>query len=139
MPDMHNGKPRVLSGHCFCGGVRFRTSGFVRTSGHCHCESCRRATSSPVTTFFTVPREGTDLAGESLRYYASSPGVRRGFCGNCGSPMSFETERRPDDIDLYVASLDEGLSVPIREHWHWDERVDWLHVADDLPKSKGGV
>ncbi|MFL0691499.1 MAG: GFA family protein [Agrobacterium tumefaciens] len=139
MPDVQDRKPLVLSGHCLCGGVRFRAVGLVRTSGHCHCESCRRAASSPVTTFFTVPREGTELAGESLRYYASSPGVRRSFCGNCGSPMSFETERRPDDIDLYVASLDEGLSVPIGEHWHWDERVDWLTVVDDLPKSEGGV
>lgn len=139
MFDGPQGKPMAFSGHCLCGDVRFRTAGLVRTSGHCHCESCRRATSSPVTTFFTVPREGTELAGESLRYYASSPGVRRGFCGNCGSPMSFETERRPEDIDLYVASLDTGLSLPIREHWHWEERVDWLHVDDDLPKSEGGV
>lgn len=139
MPDVHKGKPMALSGHCLCGGVRFRTTGLVRSSGHCHCESCRRATSSPITTFFTVSREGTELGGDSLSFYASSPGVRRGFCNKCGSPMSFETDRRPDDIDLYVASLDHGLSVPIREHWHWDERVDWLTIIDDLPKSEGGV
>lgn len=53
--------------------------------------------------------------------------------------MSFETERRPDDIDFYVASLADGLSVAIREHWHWDERVDWLNIVDDLPKGRGGV
>jgi len=139
MPDVQDGKPLVLSGHCLCGGTRFRTTGLVRTSGHCHCESCRRAASSPVTTFFTVPRESTELGGESLRFYASSPGVRRGFCSKCGSPMSFETERRPDDIDLYLASLDDGLSVPIHEHWHWGERVDWLNIVDDLPKGEGGV
>ncbi|PYB71342.1 GFA family protein [Rhizobium wuzhouense] len=139
MPDMQTGEPQALSGHCLCGGVRFTARGLVRASGHCHCESCRRATSSPITTFFTVPREGTELTGESLRFYASSPGVRRGFCATCGAPMSFETERRPGDIDLYVASLDAGLSIPIREHWHWDERVDWLHVDDGLPKSGGGV
>ena len=139
MPDVHSGKPMALSGHCLCGGVRFRTAGPVRSSGHCHCESCRRAASSPVTTFFTVARERTDIGGESLRYYPSSPGVRRGFCGNCGSPMSFETERRPDDIDLYVASLDEGHFVPIHEHWHWDERVEWLHIVDELPKGEGGL
>ena len=139
MSEVEVGKPMVLSGHCLCGGVRFRTPGPVRSSGHCHCESCRRAASSPITTFMTVARDSATLEGESLRFYASSPGVRRGFCGNCGSPMSFETNRRPDDIDFYVASLDEGLSIPIREHWHWDERVDWLQVVDDLPKSEGGV
>ncbi|WP_082352632.1 GFA family protein [Rhizobium sp. AAP43] len=139
MTEAAVGRAMPLSGRCLCGAVSYKTSGLVRTSGHCHCESCRRAASSPVTTFFTVPRKGTELVGDSLRYYASSPGVRRGFCGTCGSPMSFETVRRPEDIDLYVASLDAGLFVPIREHWHWDERVDWLNVVDDLPKSEGGV
>lgn len=139
MTEKREGKAMALSGHCLCGSVRFRTSGVVRSAGHCHCESCRRATSSPVTSFLTVSRDSTELAGESLRFFASSPGVRRGFCGTCGSPMSFETERRPDDIDLYVASLDAGLFVEIREHWHWDERVDWLHIYDDLPKSEGGA
>lgn len=139
MTDTGKGRPTALSGHCLCGDVRYRTSGLVRSAGHCHCESCRRATSSPVTTFFTVSRHGTELTGEGLRVYASSPGVRRGFCGKCGSPMSFETDRRPDDIDLYVASLDNGLSVPIQEHWHWGERVDWLNIVDDLPKGEGGV
>jgi hypothetical protein len=49
--------------------------------------------------------------------------------------MSYETERRPEQIDLYVASLDAGQSVPIRAHWHWDEHVDWLNVVDDLPRE----
>jgi hypothetical protein len=136
MTDAGSGEPMELSGHCLCGGVRYRTSRFLR-AGHCHCESCRRATSSPLTTFFTVLREGTEFGGESLRHYASSPGVRRGFCGTCGSPMSFETEERPEEIDFFVASLSDGLSVPVGEHWHWEERVDWLTVADDLPKGEG--
>ncbi|MDH4442211.1 MAG: GFA family protein [Rhizobium sp.] len=139
MTDTGTGKPMALSGHCLCGGVHYRTRSLVRSAGHCHCESCRRAASSPVTTFFTVLREETELGGDSLRYYASSPGVRRGFCGTCGSPMSFETERRANEIDLYVASLDAGLSVTIKEHWHWDEHVDWLTIVDDLPKGEGGA
>jgi len=51
--------------------------------------------------------------------------------------MSFETEERPEEIDFFVASLCDGLSVPVGEHWHWEERVDWLTVADDLPKGEG--
>ncbi len=128
-----------LSGHCLCGAVRFKVQGAVRTAGHCHCESCRRAASSPVTSFFTVERADASFAGDSLRFYASSPGVRRGFCSECGSPMSFETERRPSEIDFYVASLDDGQSVGILEHWHWDERVDWITIVDDLPKGDGGA
>jgi len=123
-----------LSGRCLCGGVRFKVNGEILSAGHCHCESCRRATSSPVTTFFTVRRSDAEIGG-SLRFYASSPGVKRGFCGNCGSPMSFQTDERPNEMDFYVASLSDGLHVEIHEHWHWDERVDWLNVTCDLPKG----
>lgn len=124
-----------LSGRCLCGCVRFKVNGEILSAGHCHCESCRRATSSPVTTFFTVRRSDAEIGGESLRFYASSPGVKRGFCRNCGSPMSFQTDERPNEMDFYVASLNDGLHVEIHEHWHWDERVDWLNVTDDLPKG----
>lgn len=124
-----------LSGQCRCGSVRYRVSGEVLNAGHCHCESCRRTTSSPVTTYFTAHRSAVTLTGDSLRHYASSPGVTRSFCGTCGSPMSYTGKTRPDEIDLFVATLDAGQSVEIKEHWYWSERVPWLHVEDDLPKE----
>lgn len=124
-----------LSGGCMCGRVRYTVRGDVLNTGHCHCESCRRITSSPVTTYFTVLRRDVVIAGDTLRHFASSPGVSRGFCSNCGSPVSYETERRPGEIDLFVASLDRGQSIEIHAHWFWTERVDWLHIEDDLPKE----
>lgn len=125
-----------LTGHCLCGAVRVKITGEVRGALHCHCESCRRATSSPLTTFVTVARADAEISGDSYRLYASSPGVSRGFCGHCGSPMSYASDERPDEIDFYVASLDDASSITIREHGYWGERVPWLHVGDDLPKNE---
>ncbi|SMC82083.1 GFA family protein [Rhizobium sp. RU36D] len=125
-----------LSGHCLCGSVRFTISGAVRGALHCHCQACRRATSSPLTTFVTVARSDAEISGDSYRLYASSPGVSRGFCGTCGSPMSYVSDQRPDEIDFYVASLDDASSIIIREHGYWGERVSWLNVVDDLPKNE---
>ncbi|NVP57130.1 GFA family protein [Mycoplana rhizolycopersici] len=125
-----------LSGGCLCRSVRFSVTGPIIRTGHCHCESCRRATSSPVTSFFCVARADASFEGEALRHYASSPGVRRGFCGNCGSPMSYETAERPAEIDLYVASLDDATSVSVTQHWYWKERVAWFSCDDDLPKHE---
>ncbi|WP_203423637.1 GFA family protein [Sinorhizobium sp. BG8] len=126
-----------LTGRCLCKSLRVELSGPVIRAGHCHCESCRRATSSPVTTFLSAARSDVVLTGETLRHFASSPGVRRGFCGNCGSPMTYETEERPGEIDLYVAALDDASGVTISQHWYWNERVSWLHCQDDLPKREG--
>ncbi|WP_411036660.1 GFA family protein [Shinella sp. BYT-45] len=126
-----------LTGRCLCRSLTFSVSGDIVSTGHCHCESCRRATSSPVTTFFCVAGKDVAFRGDTLRHYASSPGVRRGFCGNCGSPMSYETDKRPGIIDLYVATLDDAAGIEITQHGYWNERVSWLHCEDDLPKREG--
>ncbi|WLR98323.1 MULTISPECIES: GFA family protein [Shinella] len=125
-----------LTGHCLCRSLAFEVTGDILRTGHCHCESCRRATSSPVTTFFCVATADVAFRGDTLRHYASSPGVRRGFCNGCGSPVSFETEGRPGEIDLYVAALEDATGVEITQHWYWNERVSWLRCEDDLPKRE---
>lgn len=124
----------ALNGRCFCGSVTLRFSGAVLGAIHCHCDSCRRATSSPVTSFFTGSKADATLSGEGLRFYGSSPGVRRGFCGFCGSPMSYETETRPNEIDFYLASLEALDGIVLEGHWYWNERVPWLNCDDGLPK-----
>lgn len=123
------------TGRCLCGAVRYSFSGRMLWRAHCHCESCRRNTSSPVTTFFAVPKEGFELTGE-LGAYESSPGVTRRFCTRCGTPMSYENVEMPKEIHLYAASLDDSSDFAAERHDFWNERVGWLNVADDLPKHE---
>ncbi|TNC68020.1 GFA family protein [Rubellimicrobium roseum] len=123
-----------ITGRCLCGDIRFAVAGPMRSRNHCHCESCRRATSSPFTTWFTVARGDLRWTG-TPRLHESSPGVRRGFCPRCGSPLSYQTDRRPDDVDLYAASLDDPAGFEPQYHSHWDERVTWVALADHLPRE----
>jgi hypothetical protein len=102
---------------------------------HCHCESCRRAASSPFTTWFTVAASEVWWHGPPLQHFASSPGVTRGFCGECGSPLTYEAENQPGLIDLYAASLDDQTAVRVVRHEFWSERVPWLKIEDELPKE----
>jgi len=126
-------------GGCLCGHVRYRVKGEVILSGNCHCESCRRQTSSPITSFFRVRRREVTFNDAVLSRYASSPGVERTFCGKCGSPISFETERRPDRLDLFTLTLDFPDKMSPKAHYHWDESVSWLDVGDDLEKVAGST
>jgi hypothetical protein len=66
--------------------------------------------------------------------YASSPGVRRSFCDQCGSPLAYETDERPDQIDLYVCSLAEPATVVPQAHVHAQEQLPWFEILDDLPR-----
>ncbi|MBP1851101.1 hypothetical protein J2Z17_002544 [Rhizobium halophytocola] len=90
-----------------------------------------------MTSFFTVRADDAELAGASLAFYQSSPRHRRGFCSHCGSPMSYESENRPGELDLYLVTLDDPSGVRVTAHDHWEERVSWLDIVDDLEKREG--
>lgn len=121
-------------GRCLCGEITYEFDGAENWRSYCHCESCRRNTSSPVTAFFGVPRAAFRFTGRAPAVYASSPGVRRLFCGRCGSPMAYETDRRPHEIDLYAASLEDPERYRPDAHTHVAERLSWFDVRDDLPR-----
>jgi len=87
-----------------------------------------------LTTFIGVPRTAFQIAEGETRIYESSPGTRRHFCGDCGTPLLFDADRYPDEIHLYVASLDDPDAVPPQFHVHTGEQLSWFEVHDQLPR-----
>ena len=77
----------------------------------------------------------TFMAGRP-RYYPSSPGVRRGFCAACGTTLSYENERWPDDVHVMVAVFERPELLVPQFHIFAEERLPWLHLADGLPRYR---
>ncbi len=68
-------------------------------------------------------------------YYASSKIARRGFCGHCGTPLSFEfldSER----MDLSVGSLDDPSLIKPSEHFAVESRLAAWHAPDGLLETR---
>jgi hypothetical protein len=79
-------------------------------------------------------------AGKPKRY-ESSPGVTRGFCDRCGTPLTYAREQDPAWIDLTVASLDEPAGVAPADQTWVEDRLPWMADAGGLPahaRSRGG-
>lgn len=126
-------------GHCLCGEVRFEIGGEPNWVAHCHCESCRRATSAAFATYAGYAHTAVTWSGAPRSEYVSSLGVVRSFCPQCGSPMSFQSERWPGEIHLFAASFDHPHALRPEFHEHADEKLDWVHLADGLPwRTKDG-
>jgi len=87
-----------------------------------------------MTTWISVPRTAFAWTMGSPRYFSSSAGVKRGFCVNCGSPLSYESERARDEIHLYAASLVHPHEVVASRHVFVAEQLPWLEALDDLPR-----
>jgi hypothetical protein len=95
-----------VSGGCQCGAVRFRASRFGRPS-ICHCRMCQKAFGSffgpLVTTHDLVWTRGAP------RHFASSNNAKRGFCGDCGTPLTYEYFGAP--VEVAIGAFDDPSVV----------------------------
>jgi hypothetical protein len=126
------------TGHCLCGTIRFETDAQPLSTNFCHCESCRRHTGSAVAAFVSFRKEKVRWSGAERTGYRSSPAVVRSFCARCGSPLTYEHDRSPDEIDLYLGAFDEPGAFPAGKHIHVGERVAWFDTVDQTPRHLKG-
>jgi hypothetical protein len=87
-----------------------------------------------VATFVIVPKAALRFTRGQPKEFASSAGVWRSFCGECGSPIAYRTDRRPDVIDLFAGTLGDPSSLTPQCHVHAAEQLRWFEVLDDLPR-----
>ena len=122
------------TGGCLCGNIRYRFTGDPLWSGYCHCASCRRNTGAVVACFVGLRPQQLQWTAGLCREYESSTDVWRGFCGDCGTPISYRAKRWPYEIHLYTGSLDLPDAHPPQFHVFCSEKVSWYDSADDLPR-----
>ncbi|HEY1427039.1 MAG TPA: GFA family protein [Caulobacteraceae bacterium] len=127
----------TIEGGCFCGAVRYRASAAPTTSLICHCRSCRRAAAAPAAPWVTFERAAFALTAGELSLFRSSPPVRRGFCARCGTPLTYEHDERPGEIDVTTASLDDPEALPPTYHIQLGDDLSWLKFGDGLPAYRG--
>ena len=126
------------SGGCLCGQLRYRITGPAIWSGYCHCESCRRFSGAVVTSWLGIADSDLEFEGKTPAIYEVD-GVRRGFCPDCGSSLTYAADRFADYIQLHVGSLDDPTAALPQDHVHCEEKVSWFEVADDLPRHIGSA
>jgi hypothetical protein len=126
-----------MFGHCFCGSVHFEVDLPVQSCVTCHCESCRRQCSAPMTVYVGVADGSWRWTKGAPKIFNSSPGVERGFCGSCGTPLSFRSKKMSGIMHLYVAAMDEPAAFQPTLHVAIEEKLPWLKLADGLPTFAG--
>jgi hypothetical protein len=92
------------------------------------------ASGSVALTWAGFQPETFEISEGSPRRRQSSKGVWRRLCGDCGTPITFESERFPGEVHITVGSLDRPGDMPPQVHVFTEERIAWLHLDDDLPK-----
>jgi hypothetical protein len=85
--------------------------------------------------FYTVTRASAAFTTGKPTEYRSSSDVLRGFCGQCGTSLTYWHARWPEDLSFTISSLDDpGLAVPI-DHTGMADTAPWDVPGDGLPQS----
>jgi hypothetical protein len=121
-----------ITGGCQCGAVRYRINGALRGPGICHCRMCQKAFGGAFAALASVSLADLEWTRGHPRLFDSSDEVARGFCANCGTPLTFAYKGR-DYLDISLGSLDEPAKVaPEGQVWA-SSQIRWFGHLHELP------
>ena len=129
-----------LKGGCYCGAIRYEITRPPEWSGHCHCRSCQLALGGAFVTWSKVAAADFTITRGSLKQIEKKPGIRRGFCGDCGTTLTYaadcEVEGQDWGADAWfaAATLDDPSVVEPKTHVFVSHQQPWIELADGLPR-----
>ena len=128
----------VAEGGCLCGAVRYQVRGEPLAKSLCHCRTCRLASGAPSVAWVVFKSGDFEFIVGRAMTYSSSPGVTRAFCGDCGTPLTYQSASRMDTIDVTTVSLDHPEDfAPTEEIWV-EHRLSWEALNAALPHHSRG-
>jgi hypothetical protein len=83
------------------------------------------------------PTAAMQIAGdvvENLRTADSGAQKRKGFCGNCGSPLYNKPQKVPEMIGVYVGTLDDPSGFKPEIVMFASRGHSWDHLDPALPR-----
>ena len=123
-----------IEGGCQCGAIRYAITGEPIMAAVCHCSTCRRANGAPAVAWAMFDQGQVQFTAAEPKKFAASSEVERGFCAECGTPISFEAEYLPGLIDITIGSFDDPEAAnPTMHYWH-SKHISWAEFADALPR-----
>ena len=118
------------TGGCQCGAVRFHVEGVLGDASVCHCRMCQKASGNFYLPLVSV--RGAKLAwtrGAPKRFRSSNHGYR-GFCADCGTPLTYEA---PDGVALTIATFDDPAEIAPRIQWGIEAKLPYVDTIAALP------
>lgn len=131
------------AGGCQCGAVRFAFYADPIRLSLCHCRMCQRAVSGPFAILAECANGDFAWTKGAQKVFQSSSKAERGFCADCGSPLSYRVIGS-DIVELYVCAFDDpstlapAYAVGDESKLPWTDRLPSLpsRASTDIPDLK---
>lgn len=118
------------TGGCQCGAVRFRIQGQLGRRSICHCRMCQKQFGGFFSALVTAPKDGVEWTREQPSYFQSSVNIDRGFCRNCGTPMTY---RHPGGLEIAIGTFDDRSDLAPQVQVNHGARLAWVETIFEQP------
>jgi len=120
----------TYTGGCQCGAIRFRAFGAL-TASVCHCRMCQKAFGGYYAPLVDVKDGGVEWTRGAPKRFRSSDAVLRGFCGDCGTPLTYEAA---DGIALAAGAFDHPAVLPPVVQFGVEGKIGFVDRLHTLPE-----
>ena len=122
---------------CLCGQLHVSTVGEPDFVVACHCIACQRRSGSPFGVGAYYPRERVNAIDGEVKSFTrtadSGHTLTNHFCRECGAPIYWTLQMRPDYMGIALGCFSNPHFVrPVRTIWT-ESQHDWISFPDDLP------
>jgi hypothetical protein len=123
-----------FTGGCQCGAVRFRIDVAPRQASLCHCRMCQKATGGLFGPYASFPTAALSWTRGRRKSFQSSDFIARGFCGDCGTPLTFEAASgEGNNIGLIIGAFDDPAALAPERQIMMAERIAWVDTLAGVP------
>ncbi|MFD1883323.1 GFA family protein [Paracoccus pacificus] len=122
-----------LTGGCQCGAVRFAAE-IAAPASICHCRMCQKASGSIFAPL--VLAETVEWTRGTRSQFASSDIASRGFCNQCGTPLTYESDQ---GVEIMIGALDDPNAVDFSDQVMVGGRHKGFSGLADLPVRQASI
>lgn len=120
------------TGGCQCGAVRYRLTARLDNAHICHCRMCQKQVGGPFMALVASLREDFSWTRGKPAMFKSSAHVDRGFCADCGTPLTYDETTSPH-VNFSIGSFDDPATIAPNGQVGTESRMPWFADLADLP------
>jgi hypothetical protein len=126
--------PSSISGGCQCGAIRYvMRVGRVEKPHVCHCRMCQRATGGLFAALAGCAKNELEWTRGTPSFFQSSNLARRGYCRECGTPLTFAYDSPDARVYVTIGSLDNPELAAIEIQYGIESKLSWVSFCEDVP------
>jgi hypothetical protein len=135
--SMRHPVPKILTGGCQCGSVRYEIAAEPVTCYVCHCTECQHQSASAFGISLSVPRAALRFVKgrpkEWRRVSESGREIMCLFCGHCGTRLAHNPARDAAISNLKAGTLDDTAWLRPVAHLWTRSKQPWVQIPAGMP------